>query len=98
MDHESSDDLSHNHDEEVGVQEAHCEENPPLTSFKLPQESPTTTKTKAEALIDYSQSHILTSTQHVATLEEIVTKKDKIQEEKEERERGKRKVERAYQV
>ena len=43
------------------------------------------TSHRAEALVDYSQSHILTSNEHVDKLHTILEKKEQIAQEKEKR-------------
>ena len=51
--------------------------------LRMPQEVVTIKKSRAEPFIDYSQSQIVTSAQHVDTLHSITTKKEKIAEESE---------------
>ena len=40
---------------------------------------------RAEPLVDYSQSQILTSEEHLTTLENIATQKERVQEMKEQK-------------
>ena len=47
-------------------------------------------RSTCEPLVDYNQSQILTSTQHVHNLEDFASKKVQIQEEKEERARNRK--------
>ena len=69
------------------LEEEAAENSAPFTTFlRLPQ-APRTRKTIVEPLVDYTQSQILTSSQHVETLEETTTKKEKVQLEREERAR-----------
>ena len=56
------------------------------TFLRLPQ-APTTRKTIVEPLVDYSQSQILTSSQHVEALKDIATQKEEVQLQREERAR-----------
>ena len=64
------------------------EENPSIHDnisnfLRMPQEVVTIKKARAEPFIDYSQSQILTSAQHVDALHNIAAKKEKIAEERE---------------
>ena len=57
--------------------------------LRMPQEVVTIKKSRAEPFIDYSQSQIVTSAQHVDTLHSIATKKRKLhKKEKQRRWRG----------
>ena len=74
------------------VQEEDLEDSSPhfSTFLRLPQEGiPRNRKTTCEPIVDYGQSQILTSSQHVHTLEDIASKKAQIQKDKEERAKNK---------
>ena len=62
-------------------------ENDHISKFlKLPTTSKKTRNLgRAEPLVDYSQSQLLTSKQHLCNLEDIVTRKERVQKEKEEK-------------
>ena len=61
--------------------------NPNLftTFLRLLQETPKIKKTICEPLVDYSQSQIFTSIEHVQKLKDIASKRHQVQKEKEER-------------
>ena len=70
------------------IQEEDLEDSSPnfSTFLRLPQEGiPRKRKTTCEPIVDYGQFQILTSLQHVHTLEDIASKKAQIQKDKEER-------------
>ena len=54
--------------------------------FKLPKALEVIRKMRRiEALVDYSQFHLLTSNQHISSLEEMAARKERIQSEKEQK-------------
>ena len=53
--------------------------------LRLPQEPPSRSNARHEPLVDYSQSHVLTSNKHVETLKRISRNKETIAKEKAEK-------------
>ena len=89
VDHESDEDefLLTAAAENSHVEEEEADNSALFSTFlRLPQ-APTTRKTIVEPLEDYSQSQILTFSQHVEALRDIATQKEKVQLQREERAR-----------
>ena len=79
VDSMEDDDLQHG--AKIEKEKPPTQEN--ISNFlQLPQEVITTKRTRVEALVDYSQSHILTSNEHVDKLHTILKKKEQIAQEK----------------
>ena len=89
VDHESDEDelLLTTAAENSPLEEEEAENSALFSTFlRLPQ-APTTRKTIVEPLVDYSQSQILTSSQHVEAMKDIATQKEEVQLQREERAR-----------
>ena len=89
VDHESDEDelLPTTAAENSPLEEEEAENSALFSTFlRLPQ-APTTRKTIVQPLVDYSQSQILTSSQHVEAMKDIATQKEEVQLQREERAR-----------
>ena len=89
VDHESDEDelLSTTASGNSPLEEEEAENSALFSTFLRLLQAPTTRKTIVEPLVDYSQSQILTSSQHVEALKDIATQKEKVQLQREERAR-----------
>ena len=76
MDNENVDDLQ---EEELSSQDPPPTQPNISTFLRLPQQDVPTHRSTLEPLVDYSQSQILTSNDHVSTLESIAQKKKNLQ-------------------
>ena len=72
VDHKDVDDLQ---EEELGSQDPPPRQHNISTFLRLPQQDVPTHRSTLKPLVDYSQSQILTSNDHVSTLETIAQKK-----------------------
>ena len=88
VDNEDVDDLQ---EEELGSQDPPPTQPNISTFLRLPQQDVPTHRSILEPLVDYSQSQILTSNDHVSTLESIAQKKIEVA-----RERERKKIEKEY--
>ena len=75
---------------EEGAEDVDLSQDPPIvanisTFLRLPQQVNTRTKARFEPMVNYSQSQILTTNEHVQTLEAIAQKKEEVAIEKERR-------------